>query len=104
MRSSEQFYEKEQRNFYLLLDQVSRDRYPGLIGFYGSFRHGNSINMLLEYANGGTLEEYFREYPPPSRGVEIIDFWEGLSEVVKGLHTIHFVEQEYGEEKVMLSG
>ncbi|KAL9082442.1 MAG: hypothetical protein Q9165_008894 [Trypethelium subeluteriae] len=99
---SEQFYEKELQSFSFLLDQVRRHRNAGLIGFYGSFRHGSRLNILLEYADGGTLEEYFKQHSPPSRGVEIIDFWESLSGILKGLHAIHFVMEDDQEQALLL--
>jgi serine/threonine protein kinase len=36
---------------------------------YGSYIHGNEFNMLLEYADKGSLEEYFQRESPPSRVV-----------------------------------
>jgi serine/threonine protein kinase len=60
-----------------------------IIKFYGSYIHGNNYNILLEFADEGSLEEYFRRESPPSRGIDIIKFWEGLFQLIKGLKTIH---------------
>jgi serine/threonine protein kinase len=56
---------------------------------YGSYIHGDNYNIILEYADKGTLEEYFRRESPPSRGGDIIKFWEGLFQLIKGLKAIH---------------
>jgi hypothetical protein len=36
------------------------------VGFYGSFSQAESYNMILEYADGGTLDRYFPETRKPS--------------------------------------
>lgn len=59
--------------------------------FYGSFIHGDHFNLLLQFPDKGSLEEYFRKETPPSRGQDIISFWEGLFQLIKGLKTIHSV-------------
>jgi serine/threonine protein kinase len=60
-----------------------------IIKFYGSYIHGEHYNILLEYADKGSLEEYFKRESPPSRGIDIIKFWEGLFQLIKGLKAIH---------------
>ena len=64
-----------------------------IIKFYGSYIHGDASNILLEYADMGTLEEYFKKESPPSRGVDIIKFWESLFQLTKGLKAIHSVRE-----------
>jgi serine/threonine protein kinase len=62
-----------------------------IIKFYGSFIHGDKFNTLLEFADKGSLEDYFKRETPPSRGVDIIKFWEALFLLIKGLKAIHSV-------------
>lgn len=64
-----------------------------IIRFYGSYKQGNEFNVLLEFADKGSLEEYFKRESPPSRGVDIIKFWEGLFQLIKGLKAIHSVRE-----------
>jgi serine/threonine protein kinase len=64
-----------------------------IIKFYGSYIHGDEFNILLEYADKGTLEEYFKNESPPGRGVDIIKFWEALFQLIKALKTIHSVRE-----------
>lgn len=54
-----------------------------LIRPIGSFIHGDDFNVLLEYADKGSLEDYFQKETPPSRGIDIIKFWEGLFLLVR---------------------
>ena len=64
-----------------------------IIKYYGSYIHGNEFNILLEYADKGSLEDYFQTESPPSRGVDIIKFWESLFQLIKGLKAIHSVRE-----------
>lgn len=50
--------------------------------------------MLLEYADKGSLEDFFQSETPPSHGGEIIKFWEGLFLLIKGLKAIHSVQEQ----------
>lgn len=68
-----------------------KDSASSIIRFYGSYVQNDSFNVLLEYANQGTLEEYFQKIDPPSRDKDIIDFWRSLFNVVKALLHIHQV-------------
>lgn len=63
-REAEKYYKSETEAFKKLKHQVDAS---DLIGFYGSYRQGNSYNIILEYANEGTLEDYFRNMEPPVR-------------------------------------
>lgn len=60
-----------------------------IVGFYGSFSQAESYNIILEYADGGTLERYFRETRKPQSPAETLKVWEALFGLLEGLHTIH---------------
>jgi serine/threonine protein kinase len=62
---------------------------PNFIGFYGSYTHGRTSNVILEYANEGTLEDYFKRVPPPSTGPEIYLFWSRLLALLRALDALH---------------
>jgi len=64
-----------------------------IIKFYGSYIHRDEFNVLLEFADKGSLEEYFQRESPPSQSADIIQFWEGLFQLIKGLKTIHSVRE-----------
>lgn len=67
----------------------------GLISFYGSYEHRDRSHILLEYADKGTLDHFFQNEAPPSRGDDIVDFWENLLQLAKGLRAIHTVKEAH---------
>lgn len=62
---------------------------PGMIGFFQSFQYRDTFNILLEYADEYTLEHFFFDKPKPITGWEIIDFWESLLGIIKGICVLH---------------
>lgn len=64
-----------------------------IIKFYGSYILGNDRNLLLEYADKGSLENFFLKETPPSHGGDVIKFWEGLFSLIKGLKAIHSISE-----------
>lgn len=67
-----------------------------MIAFHGSFQQCGTFNVILEYADCGTLEDYFAKKYPPSSGEDIIMFWERLFNVIKALSKIHDVRPPKG--------
>ncbi|KAF4628548.1 hypothetical protein G7Y89_g9603 [Cudoniella acicularis] len=64
---------------------------PNIIGFCGSFIRGKTFNVLLEYADKGTLEQFFKREKVPTDGGEVIQFWERMFKVIDALECIHEV-------------
>lgn len=62
-----------------------------IIGFHGSFVWDGTYNVLLEYADRGTLEQYFHTIPPPSSGEGTTKFWRELFRTLGALAAIHGV-------------
>jgi hypothetical protein len=75
-----------------------------IIGFRGSFTRGDTYNVLLEYADKGTLEDFFRTQDPPTDGEEIIQFWEALFQIIDALRRIHEVKSDGISGPPVLSG
>ncbi|TQS36500.1 hypothetical protein Golomagni_03046 [Golovinomyces magnicellulatus] len=69
----------------------------GIIKFYGSFQHRQESHILLEYADKGTLSEFFRTEAPPNRAADIVNFWANLLKLLKGLKTIHSLNDKNSE-------
>ena len=65
-----------------------------MVKFYGCYLHNGRYNVLLEYANFGTLEDYFSQVNTPRSGRDIVVFWEGLLQILEPLMTIHDLNQE----------
>ncbi|KAF1810984.1 hypothetical protein P152DRAFT_73235 [Eremomyces bilateralis CBS 781.70] len=63
-----------------------------IIGFYGAFVHGPTYHLILEYANGGTLKNYFEEHASLSKEHEIFQFWEALLPLTRALRVLHCLE------------
>ncbi|OCL10566.1 kinase-like protein [Glonium stellatum] len=83
-------YRKELAAFIHLRNMQQSTR--SVIQFYGSFKHRGTYNLILEYADKGTLEQYFETTERPSSGPEIRKFWESILQLAKGLSRIHEVE------------
>src|ERR1700761_6464403 len=71
-----------------------------IIRFYGGYKHSNgqSACMILEYANGGTLESYMEKTPPPittkGRRDFLTSFW-ALSIALTKIHNMQVEDQRY---------
>ena len=62
---------------------------PNVVEFYGSFRQLNSYSLILEYADGGDLSQFFDSSCPPSTVEDVVVFWKSLFQVFDGLDRIH---------------
>lgn len=60
-----------------------------IITYYGGFVHGNSHNIILEYADRGTLENFMRRTDRPSTFRDTLMFWKRFVDVTHGIMTIH---------------
>lgn len=83
LKASERAYRDEVNGFRSVKNSDS------IIRFYGSYIHGDTFNTLLEYADKGSLEDYFTREAPPSRGGDIVKFWDSMFQLIKGLKAIH---------------
>jgi serine/threonine protein kinase len=86
-KEAEKYYNTEVAAFR----HLARRSNPSIIKFYGSFTRGDSYNVILEYADKGTLADYFRNESPPSEGDETIRFWEAIFKLLSALRDIHEV-------------
>ena len=64
---------------------------------------GTSRNILLEYADRGTLQDYITQVQPPDRREQIQEFWHNVLALFDGLVTIHGKEDmPSGKHKFMI--
>ncbi|KAF2672995.1 hypothetical protein BT63DRAFT_410056 [Microthyrium microscopicum] len=61
---------------------------PNIIRYHGSFQHDQTFNIILEYADGGTLEDYFRTTTPPQTYADVFIFWRSLLQIPRALNKI----------------
>ncbi|KUJ17135.1 kinase-like protein [Mollisia scopiformis] len=67
---------------------------PNIVHFYGSFTQNGTYNVILAFADKGTLEEYFRTVLPPTSGKDIEHFWTTLCGITRALVHIHEVDSQ----------
>jgi serine/threonine protein kinase len=75
-----------------------------IIGFYGSFVQDGSYNILLEFADRGTLDHYLDTTSPPTTGEDVYKLWNALFNVIKALKSIHDVERIDLKDPPILQG
>ncbi len=63
---------------------------PGnIIEYYGSFVKDGTYNLILEYADRGTLDQYMKITDEPTDIGEIMTFWKNFLPIFHGLSHIH---------------
>ncbi|KAL9623447.1 MAG: hypothetical protein Q9160_002340 [Pyrenula sp. 1 TL-2023] len=102
---AEEYYEAE-------IEGHSLTRSSGaIVSCYGSFRQdtprGPALSLILEYADAGTLEEYFQAKSQPSTRTNMIAFWENLQQLalaLSDLHTNYLPQLEQDKPRDVLLG
>ena len=90
-KDADVYYRNEVDAFMKLSSRKEVDE--SLIKLLGSYKQGGTYNILLEYADRGTLEDFLRDTVPPTLGEDIIFFWKRLFNVIKALQRIHATER-----------
>ena len=101
-RDAKDNYETEVKAFRALMPGGALGK--SIIGFYGSYEQDGSYNVLLEYADRGTLEDYLQNTPPPTTGDDIHMFWSALFNVIRALKLIHNVQGDQKNDPPILQG
>jgi hypothetical protein len=87
--------EKNHKNEVAAFQRLRNASHMGhIIGYYGSYKHGETRHILLEYADRGDLETNFMEVDPPQKGEDILRFWKGILNLVAALIAIHAVRPQ----------
>lgn len=89
-RNARKYYENEINAFRKTSRQGKINK--NMIELHGSYEYHGTYNLILAFANKGTLEEYFQKVRPPTEGHEIIAFWQSFFGIVEGLCRIHEVD------------
>lgn len=63
------------------------------IKYFSSFEKGQTFNIILEYAEGGTLNDFFKRTEPPRSLQDIFYFWKGLMEILLALKIIQQLKE-----------
>lgn len=75
---------------------MNEEASKSIVKFYGSFTQQHSHNVVLEFADQGTLADYYQKFPNPMLEADITDFWEHIFNLGRGLAQIHDVELHEG--------
>lgn len=66
------------------------DVFQYFLGYYGCYIQGNKCVLLIEYANQGSLLEFFRRnWHLPRTKEEAQDLWDKLGQLIRGLALLH---------------
>jgi serine/threonine protein kinase len=67
---------------------------PNILELHGHFQHGDDLNLVLEYIDGGTLEEFYRDTSPPS-AAQMLEFWTNFSQLFNPVFRMHALKDKY---------
>ena len=82
-------FSKEKKAFTTLLND--RQHPEHIIEYLGSYEQDKVCCIILEYADIGTLDDYFRKTQPPTAEEDIVCFYTSLFNLIKGLMRVHEV-------------
>jgi hypothetical protein len=60
-----------------------------VIGFYTAFKHGDTCHAIIEYADQGSMEKYFKSNIPPKDGIDVARLWKQVLGLIRGLKDLH---------------
>ncbi|KAL9034527.1 MAG: hypothetical protein Q9214_007005, partial [Letrouitia sp. 1 TL-2023] len=101
-KDARKYYETESDAFKRLRHN---NRPPqNIIAFYGGFERENMYNIILEYADGGSLDEFMERTPAPPDSNQLSIFWNQFFNILNGLAIIHGEGSEEGNGPHMLLG
>jgi serine/threonine protein kinase len=67
------------------------DILPNIVAFYGDYRYQGTLNLVLEFVEGVTLETLYNE--PQPEPTEMLSFWKSFADVFNPLSRIHAIKQ-----------
>jgi serine/threonine protein kinase len=79
------------------LTTLQQPKNENIVGYYGSFVQNGTFNLLLQFADGGNLLDYYGNTPPPTDPADVRRFWRSLFSVFKGLHAVHRIAPSIGD-------
>lgn len=70
---------------------LSRLRHPNIVSFWESFTAKSQLHIVMEYADGGDLDHYIKNYTKSNRGKEIperqvLNLFVQISLAIKHIH------------------
>ncbi|KAK4203598.1 kinase-like domain-containing protein [Triangularia verruculosa] len=62
--------------------------------YYGSFKQNGWGYVLLEYADEGSLEEFYAKNNTPHTPSEVHDLWDAMLNPLRGLAILHYLDEK----------
>ncbi|OTA62684.1 kinase-like protein [Hypoxylon sp. EC38] len=87
-----QLYKTEVSAFTMICNSISSEgnlKLDNIIEFYGHFTQNEKYYLLLEWAEQGNLESYFKNTRPPESAEDMFLFWKNMFKLIEGLTLIH---------------
>ncbi|KAL8894790.1 MAG: hypothetical protein Q9192_004050, partial [Flavoplaca navasiana] len=99
---AKKYFENERSAF----EQLKYGEKPpeNIIEYYGTFIRRGTYNIILEYADRGTLDDYMRNTAEPKTVIEIRSFWENILASLRGLVQIHGTHEPVSDGPDVLLG
>ncbi|KAK5064908.1 hypothetical protein LTR84_000742 [Exophiala bonariae] len=83
---------------------LNKNASKSIVKFYGSFTQQDSHHVILEYADQGTLRDFYQKFSHPKMENDVTDFWEHLFNLAVGLRQIHHIELLEGDHTSTFHG
>lgn len=86
-RDAKEQHDAEREAFIRL--RYNQEPSPFIIAYYGSFYDHDTYSIILEYADGGNLDDFMRRTPEPPNREDMIEYWDRFCRITHGLAHIH---------------
>lgn len=83
-------YRREKEVYSLIESSGPSDH---IVRFYGSFQQSGRGYLVLEFVDGGTLNQYLNEVLIPQTASDVHDFWSSVNGLTDGLRKIHQINE-----------
>jgi len=82
-------HQKELHTHLGLMKDMANKNITSIIKFYGSYTQAGTFNIVLEYADKGSLDKFLPNNNPPTRQEDVCVFWKSLLDLFQALIYLH---------------
>jgi serine/threonine protein kinase len=75
-----------------------------IVRYLGSFEQNRKFTVILEYAEGGSLLDFFKKNQTPTDKDQLVKFWTNILDLLLGLNCIHEMSKPDGVVEWVLEG
>ncbi|KAK0673583.1 hypothetical protein QBC41DRAFT_311103 [Cercophora samala] len=91
---AEETFTNELNVYGALCNRPERAKFQDhFLKYYGSFRQGSWGYLLLEYADEGSLEQFYTKNNTPHDSSEMHDLWVAMFSLLDGLSILHYLDK-----------